>query len=417
MAYDYRTLPGTYPNSYDCAGLLAPSVLCFQHTKNIIQTSFGDLEDVLRTQASQDADFTVTNLGVRICLPLQLIDRKHKLYMAFLSCGTSSKYTIYAIYLRQISANRYTRVVFPTGGGPELVEIPLDAIHPYDISVDRILYIDSAKLSKDAERGIKVMYIEVEPLRQTLQQMGFTISVVGSWGNTMQGAKLPIFYDLRRPLPGEDQEQFLIVRNGCDEVELMLVMTLEILWISLRPVPYVDLKAIILESDEIITSDASPLSLVEHYRRWNQKARMRRRLSPSRTATAKMSNGLELEFVVLFDRVTNDGLWQLWAVPRSSPGGSMISSNAALMERDFYDSEYIRKPIPQYDSYPNSPEPSIPELDSYDPHNPNSYVPDPYDPYSVESYPPALFTSESVYNVRTGLRSKFGKLLRWLARK
>lgn len=95
----------------------------------------------------------------------------------------------------------------------------------------------------------------------------------------------------------------------------------------------------------------------------------------------------------------------------------MISSNAALMERDFYDSEYIRKPIPQYDSYPNSPEPSIPELDSYDPHNPNSYVPDPYDPYSVESYPPALFTSESVYNVRTGLRSKFGKLLRWLARK
>lgn len=90
-------------------GLLASSPRYFSESYDIIQKTHSDFERDLGISGLQQ-DFSLTNYGIRICIPREPIDRSNNLYIAYLACENVRRNNIVAFFLQQ-RGNQYVRVL------------------------------------------------------------------------------------------------------------------------------------------------------------------------------------------------------------------------------------------------------------------------------------------------------------------
>ena len=199
-------------------GFLASSPWVFYGMGNVATVSSDRLDEMLRVHGL-DADFVMTNRGIRIRLPIQHLQDCAKTYIAFIACGQLRPPTLFAIYLRQVSGNRFTRMrpshVY-TPLQSDLLEIPLSAIvRLNEIRAENFLVDVSQKQAQSQRRKPYTVWLDVAPLCHILQQRGFII-LDKSWNR-----------EFRKWYILTGQDVFLIVLNGFEEPELMLVISLE----------------------------------------------------------------------------------------------------------------------------------------------------------------------------------------------
>lgn len=298
-------------------GFLASSPWVFYGMGNVAPVSSDRLDEMLRVHGL-DADFVMTNRGIRIRLPIQHLQDCAKTYIAFMACGQLRPPTLFAIYLRQVSGNRFTRMrpshVY-TPLQPDLLEIPLSAIvRSKEIWAENLLVDVSQKQAQPQRRKPYAVWLDVAPLCHILQQRGFII-LDGSWNR--ESRKWYI-------LTGQDV--FLIVSNGFEELELMLVISLE---------DEIGIRVITLGTHGAVpgcTRNQPPRKI---YRAWRRIAEPDDCPTSTRFIAATMADGQEFTFVLINpadDYFNSTQGWRLLALPRMGQDSVIIHSPAHAQE-------------------------------------------------------------------------------------
>lgn len=301
-------------------GLLASDPSDFYKMSNIAPVSLDRLRRILHVQDPDDyVDFFATNRGIRIHLPLRVVDPKRKIYIAFLACGRSNESSILAIFLRPLSDDHkmFTRLCF-FWWGPSIIEVPVnDPVLP-DIIMHNFLVASAHESVRHQNHSAS---IDVGPAIEVLRRQSCTLCHC-SWHNSHQQGTVCQLY---QPTLTKDSEGFLLVRNEGKEPELMLVMTLHDKLVSSGGWPCVVLRAITFGLNGTFPDSTYELSPGQIYKMWKEKAEPddRPAISCHHTVT-QLSNGREIEFsMVRVGESHSDwrylvDKWILVAIPRST---------------------------------------------------------------------------------------------------
>lgn len=329
-------------------GLLATGPWQFQGMSNVVRIPFGSFEAALHVNVI-DVDFMMTNRGIRICLPIQLLDRELKIYVAFLACGCGSpsadSSTVFAIYLHQLSDNLYTRIYQSRLRGNiscDLVENPVKMIRPSSARVCRSLSVDAPdevlaqKPPRDTSALTRVT-IDISRLHSTLQKSKFTL-FNESWDQEIRstGCRFKHDFSVR-----DQRGPFFVVKNEFAAVELLLVVTSNLMWTNngWTLSGDVGVRAITLGPEGLLSDAKHARSPREIYHTWRQRTKADDLPALSRLATARMSNGQEIVFTTIRDKFSD---WHLLAVLRDRkdeskfPVSSAPVSYSHLKERRFH---------------------------------------------------------------------------------
>lgn len=290
-------------------GFLAPSPRVFHGMHSITRVSSVRLKDNSHIREhGLDADFMVTNCGIRICLPFQTISGRLDTCVAFLACGRPDKSTIFAVYLRQISDHRYIRLRSNNPGvQPDLLEIPINAIVRSSIQARVSLFVD-ALYKEHIEQRITQgsVFIDIASLCDVLQTRRYAI-FDESWDQLSRKSVL---------LSDMQQESFLIVENEFKQMEFMLVISSN---------SGIGMRIITFGSNGVIPGLTRRQSPRDIYGTWCKRATGVDDLSPSSGfSVIRMSDGQEIAFMMVdaTSARSEDGSkpsrrWRLLAVPRS----------------------------------------------------------------------------------------------------
>lgn len=127
-------------------GLLAPTPSAFRQADNIARVPSSRLAVISGANANPDVEFTVTNNGIRIRLPVELIDEKRKVYLGYLACGDENRSNTFAIFMQLLSPQRYVRT--SDTGTATLLKMP-------DSIVPSIVRTEWVYIMKDVERPFR----------------------------------------------------------------------------------------------------------------------------------------------------------------------------------------------------------------------------------------------------------------------
>lgn len=131
-------------------GLLASAPSDFRHTEGITRTPLSVLRAVFGATVDLDVEFTLTNNGVRIRLPIELIDKNRNTYVAYLACQDvgSDGLHLLAIFLERLAPHQFVRI--SDTGTAALLRIPYKTILPSVIRANDWIYV-----VKDRQKSIK----------------------------------------------------------------------------------------------------------------------------------------------------------------------------------------------------------------------------------------------------------------------
>lgn len=298
--HSYMSAPQLEKNVYHREGLLATSPRQFQGMNDVAQVPHSSLEAALHVHGV-DADFTVMNRGIRICLPIQLLNRKLKIYVAFLACGcgfpSGDSYTVFAIYLRQVSDNLYTRILSDAWFCCDLVEIQIETIVPSSTCACHSLFVDThgkprSPWTQVDHLSIRVN-IDISQLRTVLKKWKLTLSDKSS-DEEIQSTSHEFNHDSNA---SDQQETLFVVKNESKEEELLLVVSSD--FNGQTKSADVSVRVISLGPNELLPDAKHARSPDDIYRIWHQRAERDDFPASPCVATAKMSNGQEIVFTVI----------------------------------------------------------------------------------------------------------------------
>lgn len=319
----YTSAPQSLDEVSFYRGLLASGPRQFRGMNDVVQVPFDRLEAILGARGL-DVDFTMTNRGVRIRFPIQLLNEELKIYAAFLACGceSSGEFTIFAIYLRKISDTLYTRVHPHAGKQSDLFEIPIKTINPSYIGASDFVFV--AVYDKPLALGARRICIPLKHLCTAFQKWGFTL-FGRSWDSELNPESfINVYYSTNAEQNRGWQETFLIVKNEFKKVELMLVLRSDMIMDGSRPIHYVGIRAIPLSGSNELCAVAADAPSARHiYDAWREKAEIHslaNLLDWSYSATTTTSNGQEIKFMVTRaaqQPFVNADEWRLSVVSRN----------------------------------------------------------------------------------------------------
>lgn len=201
---------------------MAPGPESFEEAADIERITPTRLENILQPRKAPgvnlDAEFTFTNHGIRIVLPVQMVDDERRIFVAFLSCGNTDEEAIFAVHLRQGSDMQYSRVP-DYYDRPRLLEIPTEAIKASSSVADGYIYV--GPLITEPWSQFLNAVIRAEDIIEFCKQYGFTI--------VNDDVLYQSYYTVNTEAePGDgDNERYLILENETLDVQLLLVTTLD----------------------------------------------------------------------------------------------------------------------------------------------------------------------------------------------
>lgn len=310
--YDHQMMPTQFPAPGFYNGFFAPSPEYFKFMNNVVQYSTAFLEDTLQI-SGLDTDFTLTNRGIRIRLPLQLIDVNHKHYVAFLACGKPK--TLFAMYLRHISDNLYTRLRV-LGYHPSLIEIPVSKVEPHKITPRDCVFVEDvtddrnvSKANPHSSTGTWVG-VEIQPLVDVLDDLDFRVWFDGGDTDGHNAGMTSLSFQAPQLLPLDDTHprRFLIVENQSRILELMIVIIRSVEEINSRMTQKVDMKILTLGPDwysdiQLIpdTEHSNSLQIHDVWKAYDAWCEVHGDSSGSARVT-NLSNEWKVEFVIIPNR-------------------------------------------------------------------------------------------------------------------
>lgn len=198
---------------------MAPGPDSFEDAADISRIAPTHLDHILRPRKAPgvnlDAEFTATNRGIRIVLPVQMIDQERCIFVAFLACGNIDDETIFAIHLRQGTDMKYSRVP-GYYNRPGLLEIPVKAIKPSSSVTAGYIYVGPL-----ITEPLNVV-IEADDLVDFCKQYGFTLVNGDSFYESCYTMSTKA-----EPYSNGQDEQYFILKNDSLNVQILLVTTLD----------------------------------------------------------------------------------------------------------------------------------------------------------------------------------------------
>lgn len=159
------------PSSY--VAMLARSPADFVNMSHVLQTHSGDALHAF----SSSTDFTFTNRGIRIRLPIQPLNKDYKTYLGFLACRSSAGDCIaYGIPLHQVSDDQYIRCSVSSEG--HIVEIR--DFKRKQLSQHGYIFIAQHNVSRNTPfvmtgPGLYAALVDLTPLVHTLELYNLTL--------------------------------------------------------------------------------------------------------------------------------------------------------------------------------------------------------------------------------------------------
>lgn len=257
------------------------------------------MNDVVEMPRHNGADtptteFTLTNRGIHIRLPVSMIDSERKLSMALLACGRPGKCAAFAIFLYQVSDDQYTR------NNDLLMEF--DEIKGGDIYEEKHIFVDRHEVPKRFEDK-KCLHVNL----RLLWHAG--LKIFETQHNRFSA-------DLLFVEPGI--EKLTVLTNRAKEVLFMLVISLD----KSEEQP-ICVKVIALGACSDRMKELSPLQFHEMWRKNPEQ------FEPSLSSDptfVKLPNGQEFELVLVPTLAPKpswmedgDCIYDLLAIARTQP--------------------------------------------------------------------------------------------------
>jgi len=170
-------LSSLFPSDYNSGkdtGLLAPSPSSFSKSDGIRPVSGNRLEDIWGTR-NPDAEFTITNHGIRIRLPVKLVSKTNNIYIAYLACEDEDGHGLFAVLLQQLDGNRYTRV---SDYETPFLAVPYSSLELSEIQSDNWIYITRA--APNPSLAWVESLINTDSVSDFCTKFGFAISSSGA---------------------------------------------------------------------------------------------------------------------------------------------------------------------------------------------------------------------------------------------
>lgn len=204
----------------DATGLLAWSPRLFSESYDIAQMTQSNFESALRIPLEGLQDFALTNIGIRICLPLESIDTIYHVYMAYLVCQNTNDGSLVAFLVQQ-RGRQYVRVL-----PGNLLKVPLDDLSfPHTITTAYILiqaYGTDSALDDSHLIPVRPFIITADSISSCASR-GFIVDGHGPTYSWRQDMKTAAYTLLISPALSEDLGYILFL-DTCAEEGFFLIL-------------------------------------------------------------------------------------------------------------------------------------------------------------------------------------------------
>lgn len=300
-------------------GLLAPSPVVFFGMIDIVR-----LSPTLFTQTFSivgiGQEFTITNRGIRMCLPIQRLRGEEDgptYYLTFLACGRNSSNgpSIIAIHIQSVPGNVYARI-HDESNMKGLFEVPINAIVHRDINPISVHCIGNSDDLIDSGIQTRNIDVDVRRAKTVLQPLGLTVHD-DSWKNEIST------FPVSRSINEAGHREMFFVAQSYQQPEFMVVMT-QIVPSNAFSGYFIGVRTVALHGPDHALYGFDPQHAQrprDIYNEWRRRAVIQNLGEVASAASATMSNGQEIMFSAnrisstdLSVNASTTGLWCLTAV-------------------------------------------------------------------------------------------------------